>query len=153
LAGSLQDDRDLAFLTHSGWLRSGTSQAKNRNATTTITRPARKPEQEAERAVERADAAVEDRVGDLDGDDRDDQQRSEEHAADGDGGGHDVVGKVLQNNGLEPGVRVKGEHAAAAQEAIESTSRMNPRTIASSAEINITASRITSSNVIGIDCS
>ena len=25
--------RDLAFFTHSGWLRSGTSHAKNRNAT------------------------------------------------------------------------------------------------------------------------
>jgi hypothetical protein len=30
---------------------------------------------------------------------------------------------------------------------------MNPRTMASSAEINITTSRITSSNVIGIEAS
>ena len=35
--------RDLALRTHSGWLRSGTSQAKNRNATTTMTSPRASP--------------------------------------------------------------------------------------------------------------
>ena len=34
---------DLALRTHSGWLRSGTSHAKNRNATTTMTRPRPRP--------------------------------------------------------------------------------------------------------------
>src|SRR6476660_1170585 len=34
---------DLALRTHSGWLRSGTSQAKNRKATTTITSPRARP--------------------------------------------------------------------------------------------------------------
>src|SRR5674536_107419 len=34
---------DLALFTHSGWLRSGTSQAKNRKATTTMTSPRPSP--------------------------------------------------------------------------------------------------------------
>ena len=54
---------DFALRIHSGWLRSGTSQAKNRKATTTMIRPRAEPEQEAERAVERADPAVEHHVG------------------------------------------------------------------------------------------
>ena len=35
--------RDLALATHSGWLRSGTSQAKNRKATTTMISPRPSP--------------------------------------------------------------------------------------------------------------
>src|SRR5689334_954008 len=34
---------DFALRTHSGWLRSGTNQAKNRKATTTMTRPRPRP--------------------------------------------------------------------------------------------------------------
>ncbi len=35
--------RDFALFTHSGWLRSGTSQVKNKNATTTMTKPRASP--------------------------------------------------------------------------------------------------------------
>ena len=76
-------------------LRSGTSQAKNRKATTTMISPRAEPEQEAERAVERADPAVEHHVGNAHGDDRDDQQRQQEHAADGDAVRHHVAGEIL----------------------------------------------------------
>ena len=86
--------RDLALRTQSGWLRSGTSQAKNRKATTTMTSPRAEPEQEAQGAVERADAAVEHHVGDPHGDDRHDQQGAEERAADHHRGGDDVVVEI-----------------------------------------------------------
>jgi hypothetical protein len=56
--------------------------------------PAREAEQEAERAVERADLAVEHHVGDAHRNDRNDEQRHEEDAGDGDALGHGVAGEV-----------------------------------------------------------
>ena len=84
-----------------GLAAAGTSQSKNRKATTTMISPRAEPEQKAERAVERADAAVEDHVGEPDGHDRDDQQRAEEHAGDHHHGGDDVVVEIALREGQE----------------------------------------------------
>ena len=102
LPGSLQDHARLRVLDPFGLAAVRHQPGEEQEGHHHDHQPAPEAEQEAERAVERADPAVQDHVGDLDGDDRDDEQRAEEHAADGDRRGHDVVGKVLQNNGLEP---------------------------------------------------
>ena len=112
---------------------------------------ARRAEHEAERAVERPGARIQHEIGDAHRDDRDDEQRDEEEAGDGDAERDVLVLDVALHVGQQRRPRRnRRRRPRRPMSAMEKTSRVKPRIMASTAEISTTKSRIPSSSVKGI---
>ena len=86
--------RDLALVTQSGRCLSGTSQVKNRKATTTISRPRASPNRKPRVRSSAPIREFEDHVGDPHRDDRDHDQGDDEDAGDDDDGRDRVVVEI-----------------------------------------------------------
>src|SRR4051794_9521823 len=142
--------RDFAPVTQSGRCLSGTSQLKKRKATTTISRPLaspnRNPRVRSSAPIRESRIMSEIRTVMMDTTIR---VPTKVPATTTTLATVSLLKYALAvGSSLEKAYRVTS--AAEAQAAIDSISRMKPRTIASRPEINITASRTRSSIVIGI---
>ena len=144
---------DLALRTHSGWLRSGTNHAKNRKATTTIMRPRPRPKRKPSvrsSAPTRLSSTMSEMRAVMIETTRSVPRKTPPAVT-------AAATVSLLKYCFAVGSRREYEYsvtkAATPQAPIDRISRMKPRIMASSPEINMTASRMMSSSVIGIGCS